>query len=290
MKTNAMLYAVPAVTALLWSGCAIEQTVAVQNIDVTGPQSYPRIHITNDSVKTARAVVHLSSNTKTALNGSFTNETTSTTASTAGTPSSGKIHWALPRFEGGFDFDLLLSQSVSLTLGANTSANLWGFNAGLGLHREDADAAVRLDLGFQWQSLSYDIDYVLTTKTTSPFGESEETQNFHKRASASHGDFYGSLTVNTKNQLGSLNFFLQLGYTHQTIFDINTQVLVFPFWGWSNKASLSSSYFVLTPGIYFDLSKSLRIVAGAKCSLDAGFDSSDPSFLVAPVLLFDFGL
>ena len=108
-------------------------------------------------------------------------------------------------------------------------------------------------MGFQWQSLSYDVKYTLTTTTRSIFGENTDVQELHKCETGSHGDFY-------------------------------------PIFGWSDKVALTSSCLTVTHGIYFDVTRSFRVIAGARCLWMLGPDSSDPSFFVAPVLLFDFGL
>jgi hypothetical protein len=291
MKTKTVICAGEMLALLLWCGCSVEETIAIQHIEVNGPQSAPHIHITNDSVKAVRAVIHVSPRPGRDLNATFTNEGSSSSDSRAAAPSSsGTLHWNLPPVVGGLDLDIPVSSCVSLTGGVSASDNLWGYNAGMGFRNDGESGGLRFDIGFQWQSLSYDVDYTLTTTTSSIFGENTDVQKLHRSETGSHGDFYCSLTVNSKSVPGALNYFLQAGYVHQTLFDIREATFVFPVFGWSDKVALTSSCLTVTPGIYFDITRSFRIVAGARCLWVMGPDSSDPSFFASPVLLFDFGL
>ncbi|HTY57737.1 MAG TPA: hypothetical protein VMF59_02930 [Bacteroidota bacterium] len=290
MNTTAVMCACEMLAVLCWCGCSVEETIAIDHIDASGPQSSPPIHITNDSVNAVRAAIHISPRSNHGLSATFTNPGSTTSGSRVIPSTSGTLHWSLPPVVGGVDLDVPLSHSVALTGGVNVSDNLVGYNAGIGFSDNEENATVRLDLGFQWQSLSYDADYTLTTTISSMFGESTDIQKLHKSATGKHGDFYGSLTVNSKRPPGALNFFFQVGYVHQTIFDIREQTIVFPFFGWSDNVALTSSCVTLTPGFSIDISRSFRIVAGARCLLVVDPDSSDPTFSASPVLLFDFGL
>ncbi len=288
MKTSALFSAAAATAVLFWSGCSVEETVTVQNLDLSGPQSYPHIHITNDSTNAPHAAVHLSTRTASPINGTFTNPSTTGSGATLPNSDPGKVRWTLPPVEGGVDLDIPVSRVIALTAGASASDNHWGFNAGIGFRTQEGNAAARLDLGFEWQELAYNVNYTVTTTTSSIFGDNSTSQKFQKSESASHGDFYASLTLNTTAPTGSLNGFFQIGYSHQTLFDYENRTLVFPVFGWSDKEAVNSSSLSLIPGLYFNVSASIRIVAGAKCMWVVGLDSSDPSFRAEPVLLFDF--
>ena len=274
---------------MLFGGCSVEQTITVQNLDIAGAQSSVPLHVTNDSASALRAVVHVTPSSKTALSAVFSDNASPGTGTNGYRTTAGQMQWKLPSFEAGADFDFPLTHAVSLALGANTSGSHWGWNAGLGFHGQSGGAGIRLDAGFQWQSLSYDVDYLLMTTTTTPFHTTTDTQQVHRSESDSHGDFYAALTVNSTRPVGALNFFIQFAYAHQTLYDINRTVLVFPFFGWSDKSTVSCSNVSVVPGLYFDLSTTVRLMAGARLMWPLGFDQNEPTFLVAPVLMFDVG-
>jgi len=288
MKMNFAAYALAAAGALLLGGCSVEETITVQNLDLTGAPSSVPLHMTNDSASALRAVVHIAPGTQTGLSATFL-DNVSPSDKARYTSSGGNISWKLPSVEAGCDFDFPVTHAVSLALGANTSGNHWGCNAGLGFHSAGDGAGVRLDLGFQWQSLSYDVDYQRVTTTTSLFGASSDTEMVHKSESDSHGDFYAALTVNSTRPVGALNVFVQIAYAHQTLYDIRSEVLIFPFFGWSDKTAVSCSNLSLIPGLYIDFTRTIRVMAGARLLWPLGFDSSVPTLLVSPVLMFDVG-
>ncbi len=281
---------VAALAAAFSSGCVVQESITLENVDITGPQSSAPVHITNDSVKSVRAAVHFNRNSSPRLTSSSQMESVARSLSAGGRISSSKVNWVLPEYEGGVDLDLPLSQSVSLSFGASVTDISQGFAAGIGFHGEGLKSAWRWDLGFQWQTVSYDIDYVLTTKTTTLFSESEKSEDRHDNGSQTHANFFTSLTFNTKNPLGAVNFFVQLGFVRQTVFDYEEKTLVFPVFGWSGEESLNSTIIFVTPGIYFDLSKSMRVIGGARFCWDAGLMSDANWPLITPVLIFDLGL
>jgi len=274
---------------LLLGGCSVEQTITVQDLNITGAQSSVPLHVTNDSAKALRAVVHFTPASKTAFSAAFLNAPVTTQGGNTLGGTTGQMRWTLPSFEAGADFDFPLSRAISLALGANTSGSQWGWNAGLGFHGQSEGAGIRLDVGFQWQSFSYDVDYLLLTTTTLLTHSSTDTQAVHKSESDSHGDFYAALTVNTTRPAGALNLFVQFAYSHQTLYDVDRQVLVFPFFGWSDKTTVSCSNIAVIPGLYFDLSPNVRLLAGARFLWPLGLDRNDPTFFVSPVVMFDVG-
>ena len=274
---------------LFLAGCSVEQSITVQNLNIAGAQSSVPLHVTNDSASALRAVIHFSPSSQTSLSAAFYDNVAPAEGQKGYGTTAGQMQWKLPSFEAGADLDFPLSHAVSLALGANTSGNHWGWNAGLGFHGQSGGAGVRLDAGFQWQSLSYDVDYLLMTTTTTLFHTTTDTQVVHKSESDSHGDFYAALTVNSTRPLGAVNFFIQFAYAHQTLYDIDRTVLVFPFFGWSDKTTISCSNFSMVPGLYLDLSPTVRLMAGARFMWPLGFDENEPTVLISPVVMFDVG-
>jgi len=272
----------------LW-GCSVEETITVQNLNLTGSPSAVPLHVTNDSANALRAVLHLAPATTAALSGSFSDNVAPASGKASTTATPGALRWTLPSVVAGCDLDLPLSHAISLALGANTSGDHWGCNAGFGFHSQNQGAAIRLDVGFQWQSLTYDVNYLKVTTTTSIFGSSADTETVHRSETNSHGDFYAALTVNSARPVGALNLFLQFAYAHQTLYDISSEVIVFPFFGWSDKTTVACSHVSLVPGFYIDFTPGIRVLAGARFLWPLGIDSSQPTVLISPVLLFDVG-
>ena len=275
--------ALAAAGGLVLGGCTVEQTITVENLNLNGAQSSVPLHVTNDSASALRAVVHFYPGTKTGLTGDINDPPP---------PGSKKgiLQWTLPSIEAGIDFDFPLSRSISLALGAGTSDKHWGCNAGFGFRSQNEGTGVRLDVGFEWQSLTYDVNYLQATTTTSIFGTVSDTVAVHRSESASHGDFYAALTVNSVRPVGAVNFFVQFGYAHQTLYDVDSEFMIFPFFGWSDKTTVSCSNLSILPGLYIDLTRTMRIVAGARFLWPLGLSTTDPACVIAPVVLFDLGL
>jgi hypothetical protein len=218
------------------------------------------------------------------------------------------LHWKLPEAVFGVDVDYATSNHLAISLGANYSAvdgiDLWGYRVGLGLFSEDSTAAVRLDAGLGWQTLAYEARTVVVKRTTYVFSSDvdEEVGFFRDKGTSTPMDLYASLTFNTKSRGWFPSVFVQLAVSRQSLASFKPTIqesfpLIPVFQGFTpevivqdTRGKFSSTVFVITPGIYFDISPSARLLAGVHINVQTEITDSSPSTIVLPLLECEWSL
>lgn len=206
--------------------------------------------------------------------------------------------WVSPAGGAGVDVDLGLSRSWALSLGANYSSaagkGLWGYRAGLGLRQHKGNVGLRLDVGWQWQSLAYESVTLASERTLS---SSVATIAFYRDVGVSTtGNAYASLTVNGANPAWSVNPFFQLGISSQSLEGYQPTVQQFEPWilppfflipgnqlfiVHDLRQEFKSTKIHATPGVYVQLDENLRLLAGAQLSFETVItDFSNPVLII----------
>jgi hypothetical protein len=196
--------------------------------------------------------------------------------------------WQPPKVTSSLDVEYFVTRTFSVVGSANYSSSssrgFLGIAAGVGFSFESRNLGVRIDLGGHWSSVSYDVDYAIATKVAGQPGR--QVEFFHESGKSSYLNSYGAFTINTKINSWPIQAFLQLGINRQTLVDIERQTTI-------SARSLvlqSSSFFILTPGFFLDLTRQTRIVAGVHLSDETELLEADPGVLVVPFVQFEFGL
>ncbi len=216
--------------------------------------------------------------------------------------------WTLLDATFGVDVDYAISKHVALSFAANYSSadgiGLWGYGAGLGFFSESDKSAIRFDAGIQVQTLAYEAHTVVVTKTTPWFSsDTEERVGFYRdKGTSSPLDFYASLTFNTKYEGWSPNIFAQVAVSRQALASFKpaapeTAPISLPPFIYlpevivhDARGKFSSTVFVITPGVYFELSPSARLLAGAHIDIQTDITDSSPGTIILPLLELEFSL
>lgn len=297
---------------LVASGCAT-QSVYLQSLSVHGPQSQTPLFITKDNTPGEfRIAPRFSLNDKTPIIGRATGHSNVNAAgvyqvdtvnqngvvryfqrSGVNTkPFEGRnFRWEPTKFSASVDFEYLAVSQIAFVGGLNYSAGssqrFVAANAGVGFLFEGKNIATRVDLGAHWNSVLYDVDYVVTTTPIAAGPNETEVAFFHESGRQSHVNAYGAFTINSKAAGWPLQFFAQFAINRQTLVKIDTQPANVNH---ESTVLSSGSFFIITPGLYFDLSPSSRVLVGLQLRDETELLEAHPGVLVSPFLQFEFAL
>jgi len=298
------------------------RTIYLQEAEVTGPINQPPIHIT-DSIDAPSITVipRFSYNSQTDVRGqigehslvneegvfqvdTFYNNGSFTLKETPGANIdrySGKsFTWNVASVYAALDLDFRLSRNFGVFFGFNYSEqnkiSTWGGTAGIGMFGASSKVAFRLDIGLIIQEIVHDTYTVLIVKTTTSNGEDDYVMFGNRIGKSTHFDPFISFTYNTTHRDWFVNFFLNAGYTRQTLVDFKSMS--------SKEKDISgdiyitkdlrgnsvAGFFNFTPGIYFFIGESGRILLGARFFFQTVDESLEPSNFILPMVQFDFSL
>jgi hypothetical protein len=318
------------VILLIFAGCTTTtQTLYVQNAEVFGPINQIPIHLT-DSTDTPSVTFspwfsystqknmsgHIDGHSLVNENGIFQVDTIINGSSVTyrETPGANRnsftgenFTWYVATVNAGLNMDIALSRAFAISLGANYSSqqgkSLWGGSAGIGLFGGSKGTALRFDVGLHFQSISYDVYTVANVKEEGLFSGTEEYVLFyHDIDNSTHFDPYIYLTFNTAHKDWVVNLFINAGYSIQTILDfeprtVDTDWFPFPFPFPYNtttttdlRGETTAGFFNVTPGIYFYLGESNRILLGARFYFETQLPGVSPKTIILPMVQFDFRL
>ena len=327
MRHHCIFYAVLLLILGSLSACTTtEYTLYLQDVTVKGPISQPPVHITNNNLeKPLRITPHLSFNTGASLNGRIsghspvdstgTYRVVTTVDSTshvvtfhesAGANTQAftgqNLTWKMPSASFGVDVDYTAGKHVALSFGASYSTvdgnGLWGYNVGLGLYSESELSAIRVDGGVRWQELMYEASTVVVRKEYGT-GSTDQVGFFRDRGKSAPIDFYAAITFNTKHTDWLLNIFAQVALSKQSLAKFQPTVmepLLYPpdfspaVVVHDQRANFSSTVVFLTPGVYYDIDPTVRVLAGARIGLQTEIEDSSPQTYVLPFLEFEWML
>ena len=303
-------------------GCTtINQTLYLQNIEVSGPMNNPPLNITADQKQgsftfSTRFSVNdnkqlsgrIEKHTNVDVGGIYRIDTVFNGDGSRYYKESNKnfneykgknLEWNLPNFLAAVNVDYAAGNHIALNLGLNYSvqnqSSYTGGNAGIGFFSEKEGSAFRLDAGVMWQSLSYEASTVMITEETPLFGSSSTTISFFKdRNKSTNWNPYVSLTFNTSSKDAPLNFFLNLGYFGQTLFnfepsDPNPEYYPLGITVIRNdqRGESTASFLNLSSGIFINMTENSKIVLGVRLLKETQIEETSKSLFVLPVLQLD---
>ena len=317
------------VILLMFAGCTTTQTLYVQNAEVWGPINQIPIHLTDStetpsvtfspwfSYSTQKSVSgHIDGHSLVNENGIFQVDTiyNGSEVTYRETPGANRYSftgenftWYIPTVNAGLNMDIALSRAFAISLGANYASqkgkSLWGGSAGIGLFSETKGIALRLDVGLHIQSIAYDVYTVANVKEDNIFSGSDEYVLFyHDIDNSTSFDPYMYLTFNTAHKDWVVNMFINVGYSVQTLLDFEPQdvdldwfpiPLIIPFSTTTTtdlRGETTAGFFNVTPGIYFYLGESNRILLGTRIYFETQLPSVSPTTIVMPMVQIDFRL
>lgn len=324
MKTMIITFSLPvAVLALLLLGCTTtEYTLYLQDVTVKGPITQPPVHVSNNNMeRPLRITPHIvfAANSNRTLNGQIEGHSpvdehgvyrvdtipdpvthtvrfVETNGANTRAFDGQNLHWIIPTASFGLDIDYSLSRGVAIVLGATYSVvdgeGLWGYSFGLGFLRETENAAIRFDVGVQWQTLAYDATTVIASKNSS--SSIVDVVYFHDKGKDMPLDFYGALTFNTKRDWFT-NFFLQVALSKQSLAKF-TPTVVAPYSPTfapativnDQRAEFSSTTVIFTPGVYFAFDPTLRLLMGCRINVQTEIKNISPGTTLLPFLQMDW--
>ena len=310
-------------------GCTTTQTLYVQNAEVRGPINQTTVHLT-DSTETPSVTISpwFSYSTKKSMGGhidghSLVNEDGIFQVDTfyngseiiyRETPGANRYSftgenftWLISTVTAGLNFDLLLAKGFAISLGVNYSSQgsktSWGGSGGLGLFSENKGIALRVDIGLHFQSIDYDVYTLANIKEEDIFGGSEEYVLFyHDIDNSMNIDPYMNLTINTAYQDWIVNLFLNVGYSVQTLLDFEPRDIDYEWFPLpylipvntiittDYRGQTTAGFFNFTPGIYFYLGESNRILVGTRFYFETQLNNVTPTTFILPMIQFDFRL
>lgn len=285
---------------LLFISCTTtKQTLYLRQAEVTGPISQPPIHLTDSSdVPSVTFSPKFSYNTKKTLTGDVSQSTRFYGSDTIFVPSKNSLTWNMSTVYAGLDIDLLLSRSFAISLGVNyssqSSLEVWGGTVGIGFFDYNKGSAFRFDVGLNIQSMRYDAYTIVSTVTTSFWGGEEKYVGFYWDVGKSTTiNPYLNFTYNSAHKSWLVNFFINAGYSIQTLFSFEPRTSYYAFGTYTRtdlRGSTSAGFFNFTPGIYFFIGESNRVLLGSRFFLETQINGADPTLFILPMIQFDFRL
>ena len=305
------------VSAFIAGGCTVTQTAFVQDIEVTGTIHMPPVRvaahpragqfqITGGFAQASNVdyQAEVPGHTKVDSRGIYQVDTIATgpnayvlheTPGVNRYPFRGQnFRWDPTPMTMWMDFQLMASNVVALTggfaMGSSKGKSFWDWRVGLGFVGNGEDVGVRLDAGIQTGELQYTASTVVTTRVEGPFTPAQESVViFRDEGRNTFVDFYGSLSFNTKFRFMPVQFLLNAAITQHTLYDYSPHTLdpllaaMFLTIVDANVAAThnTSTFWILSPGVYFELNEQMRIVLGARYAQSADLDNpSHPGFWI----------
>jgi hypothetical protein len=212
------------------------------------------------------------------------------------------LFWTHPDYSIGLDLNFS-GGSVALALGANYASSggvdFWGWRGGVGFFGQTKSGlGVRLDVGIGWQMVTYDVGSIVVVKETwEPFGQtSVDTAWYRDEGDDARFGYYIALTLNTAGADWIVNGFVQASVARQSLFDFEPSrtvqtvfpMPVVPITVEGGDATTGATLFSLTPGLFTQLTESVRLLAGARVwwEMSGTITSGEPG--VYPFIQIDF--
>ena len=294
----------PYLIVLIFTGCStVKDTLYLRQAEVSGPVMPAPIHLT-DSIETPSFTIspRLSYSTQNNLNGDIEQYSSYYSLDTTFVPSEHSLTWDITAMNAGIDMDWAISRVIALSFGINYSSqsnfSAWGGNFGIGFNTYNTGTAFRFDVGMQIHSMHYDAYTVVHRVVENWWGNGESyTFFYHDLGESTHFDPYFNLTFNTAYRSWPVNIFFNAGYVVQTLFSFkpkttysynnltNTQYIKTDL-----RGSSTAGFINLTPGVFFYLNESSRILVGTRIYIETQISDADPAFFIIPMVQVDFNL
>jgi hypothetical protein len=151
--------------------------------------------------------------------------------------------------------------------------------------------------------MKYDAYTIADIQTESTFGGSDEYVVFyHDIDKSTYFDPFINFTINSFNRDWLLNFFINAGYSIQSLYDFGPQtpdtryynfLFLFPTGVVTTqdfRGTNTAGFFNFTPGIYFNLSENSRVLLGVRFYFETQLENPSTSTFILPMLQADFRL
>jgi hypothetical protein len=276
------------------------EQVYLRQAEVTGPIITSPLHLTDSSTTHFLTVSpKFNFNTQNLLEGNIKESIKLFERDSTFIPNERSLLWDITTFNAGLDIDYKLSKSFAIFCGVNYSFNnnfsSWGGNFGVGFFGLTNVGALRVDAGVQIHAMQYDVYSMLGKGTKGPTGLGFEYIGFfHDSGKETHIDPYLSLTYNTFFKNWPFNFFINAGYSIQTLFSFEPKSSYNTSFGeyeYTDEVGSATAGFInLTPGIYFFLGESHRVLLGTRFYIESQIEGAEPNLFILPMVQFDFVL
>lgn len=323
------VYTCIAISLFLLAACQSPATVVtklyLQDIEVSGPINEPPIHITDSTTSKVTITPCISFGTKNSLEGRIDGHTlvngdgifqidtvyndNNNTYYFQETPGANKyqfkgnnLNWNIAEINAALDLDFKLSKSFALFLGANYAVvnqePVWGGLFGFGIMSLGEKSAFRLDAGLTIQEIPYEAYTVVTVTETGPYYTESYVTGYYDVNKTTHFNPFINLVINSANSDWLLNLFLQAGYSTQGLVDFEPEdeVVHDPLFynrvyiTEDQRGELTIGIINLTPGVYFNLGKTGKLILGARMLWISQIEEADNNFFLRPVLQFSFNM
>lgn len=297
------------------------ETLYLQEIEVTGPINQPPIHLTDNLEKYSISLTpSFSYLTKTNITGkidghsrvnyqgffqvdTFYNNGIITFKQSPDTNKyiydGENFFWDVSTFYAALDFDFRVFKNLALFAGINYSLqdklSIWGGSVGFGLFTTDGKSALRLDVGLQIQEIAYSAQNVILVGADPPHQERNNDVYFINDVGKSiHSNPFLSISYNTTNRNWFVNFFLNAGYSLQTTVSFSsedskiTDETGYIYRTKDMRGESISGFWNITPGLYFYIGESGRLLLGTRFFFETINKTSKPSNFILPMVQFDF--
>ncbi len=274
-----------------WGCTTVHPLMIARNVQVTGPIHQIPVRVTDGNMSgRLRVIPHIEFMKDNNLEGTADLNNGTDLTQYGQYDSTNNVRWNLPSYVAGLSLAYGLSKTVSLSLGG-TYSKINGkesleWDVGFALCFEDPGLGGRLEAGLQWQDIdyrtlldSYNEQHNVNTgvNATTYLSSIERYGNFIT------GNFYCSFTLNTKFRSSPVNVFGRVGYGVTSV--LTNDMLKLMEHG---NISTSIGFLNLTPGVYFNITRSSRLVLGCDFISPVGMSSSSPRWLVVPVAQLGF--
>jgi hypothetical protein len=284
-------------------GCSVEQTIYLGDAEVTAPITTPPTHLninkeTGDITFSPKFSVIINREKLSGQTGDryssyhyFENPQYE--------PKPENLDWMPVKYCFGLDIDWKVGDNISLFAGLNSatekSISLTGGNIGIGIHNHMKNPITRFDIGFNIQKYNYFVVSIVHTKTTSIFGKDEYWDIYGDKGSSVSFNPFFTLTINSSNGTGFLNYFGTIGIFSQSLLDFEpgeTNYEFFPFVNYKTtvdeNAGFISYSFYANPGLSFSIINNFRIIISAKLLKE--LSTSTRKWFIIPSAQLDFQL
>ena len=282
---------------LLTNCTTVKDTLYLREAEVSGPIMPAPIHLTDSSDTPSFTISpRFSYSTQKKLYGDIDQSSAYYSFDTTFSPSEHSLTWNIANLNAGVDMDLALSKVIAISFGVNyssqTNFRAWGGNFGIGFNTYNPGTAFRFDIGVQVHSMKYDVYTIVHRVVESYWGDSDSyTMFYHDVGESTHFDPYFNLTFNTAFKSWPVNIFFNAGYVIQTLFAFEPQTSYYNFGTYiktDERGSSTAGFINLTPGIFFYLNESSRLLLGSRFYIESLIDSADPKLFIMPMVQLDF--
>lgn len=323
MKGKMISLAAVIIFSLLLCGCyTVEQTIYLQDVNVSGPLNQPPLEVTTQNKSAITITPRFSFNNRQYLSGNVENHTTvnengvyqiDTIINSDGTrnyqisdannqPFKGdNLRWDITQLHAGLDMDFRLSSGFALTAGisysGNDSRDYFGGTVGFGLFKLRENGAIRFDAGIIWQNMYYEAATVVVSEVRDIWSgyTSTDISFFRDREKSRSVNPYFSLTYNSAYPESPVNFLLSLGFFTQTVVSIEPQSYDPSYYFWGNSVTVNdkrgesmASFITFTPGLILNMGKDAEVVAAAKILHENLIGDSKQSTFISPIIQINF--